>query len=277
VQQPCLESPQSTSSVGNGFSKSGSSPGTARTTTPPSLPPESASKSVPNPKYKSWLEESFVWSLKNGWFDGTGHKHISKRHRALNAVYLKTSRLDPNPLQDFPLVAFFAPNFGVYGSACNRVLENRALVYLAPTLEFETQASVNHTVAHEMAHVLLGHTKTGNGYIENVDYEKQPIEIAANKLAAEWGFPRRQCGKSALTKLVESFHRDRQARAEKRVRNEYLYRCSNPKCNWEEAFAGKAKKFGGRYPCPCCDFGPSFGGRPSPRHFMDFVKAQVAS
>ena len=68
-----------------------------------------------------------------------------------------------------------------------------AIMYLSPSLEFESQAFINHTVAHEFAHVHLGH-HVGEGSIQlakaGIKHGDQQHEREADALAAEWRFKR---------------------------------------------------------------------------------------
>jgi hypothetical protein len=67
-----------------------------------------------------------------------------------------------------------------------------AFIYLAPSLERESQAQVDFTVAHEFAHALLRHHLPGNDSLSKEElkaaYLNWNSEKAADKLALEWGF-----------------------------------------------------------------------------------------
>lgn len=66
------------------------------------------------------------------------------------------------------------------------------VVYLAPTLELDSQRVVDYTIAHELAHVFLGHHRLDNTALQLQlsvpQYEDRPVEIAADALALKWGF-----------------------------------------------------------------------------------------
>jgi hypothetical protein len=69
------------------------------------------------------------------------------------------------------------------------------LLYLSPFLELYSQAEIEFTVAHEIAHIALGHLWSINstresGTFKDATYEDAPAEIAADKLAESWGFPK---------------------------------------------------------------------------------------
>jgi hypothetical protein len=71
---------------------------------------------------------------------------------------------DQNSFQNFPTFLIDAPEL-THAAACipaDVYQTTGTIIYLSPTLEFETQAQVNHTVAHEFAHLALKHyTKLG--------------------------------------------------------------------------------------------------------------------
>src|ERR1700687_4067174 len=78
---------------------------------------------------------------------------------------------------------------------------DHVFVYLSPFLEKKSQREVNYTVAHEFAHVALGHYKPGamghpaGAVIER--HEDAPTEQDADRLTESWGFP---CPKPAKRK-----------------------------------------------------------------------------
>src|SRR5208337_4721657 len=63
-------------------------------------------------------------------------------------------------------------------------------VYLDDSLEANSQKEADFTVAHELAHIVLGHTVDVAPQNEkNLPWEECPREDAANKLAESWGLP----------------------------------------------------------------------------------------
>jgi Peptidase family M48 len=67
------------------------------------------------------------------------------------------------------------------------------LMYLSPLMELYSQAEIEFTVAHEFAHIALGHLWSRNAQSEmntfkDATYGDAPSEIAADKLAESWGF-----------------------------------------------------------------------------------------
>ncbi len=63
------------------------------------------------------------------------------------------------------------------------------MVYLKPTLGNEGPCYVNCIVAHEIAHLMLGHQALGT----SDEKSKRQVEDEADALAATWGFQRSEC------------------------------------------------------------------------------------
>jgi hypothetical protein len=99
-----------------------------------------------------------------------------------------------NTFENFPTFLVDAPELTHAGSVISTDAYQgaEAIVYLSPMLEFETQAQVNHTVAHEFAHLIRKHyTEPGRArYVPGVAHEDQELEQEADQVAALWGFPR---------------------------------------------------------------------------------------
>jgi hypothetical protein len=74
---------------------------------------------------------------------------------------------------------------GCVGSVPSGVRWNR-WVYLSPTLLVIERSEAQHVIAHEFAHVVLGHPIFTMSY--DREYHRR-AEEEANRLAAEWGFP----------------------------------------------------------------------------------------
>ena len=72
-------------------------------------------------------------------------------------------------------------------------------VYLSPTLEFELQVDVDFIVAHELAHLVLGHGRQRQRDQTEVDAD----ENAADELVCRWGYLRRDRRDSRFLKLLE--------------------------------------------------------------------------
>ena len=105
--------------------------------------------------------------------------HRPKTFEALKAL---AAQLPVDILGDLPNLALFAPNANTGGEAITFRGQGDgllALIYLAPLLEDHSQEYINHTVAHEFAHLVLRHD----------DQSPDTCEDEANVLAAKWGFP----------------------------------------------------------------------------------------
>jgi len=163
----------------------------------------------------TWFDETVIGSVKDGWFandelDGTMR---SKRLRAFSQLLKGWCKFesasgyeeDAVDFNSLPKMVIFAPQIQHAGFVTKRQFPSDSiLVYLSPTLEFNSQRDVTHTVAHEIAHVVLGHYGVNLKYDANLPYEKQPQEIAANALAAKWGFPTRKRGKTGFVRMIEA-------------------------------------------------------------------------
>ena len=92
------------------------------------------------------------------WFDS------ENRPKTMKAVFRIMERIPPDEREIlFDRISFiFAPKPSSMGFVCpakavNDRDEERIMVYLAPQLERLSQKYVDQTVAHEFAHVMLGH------------------------------------------------------------------------------------------------------------------------
>jgi hypothetical protein len=76
-------------------------------------------------------------------------------------------------------------------------------MYLSPMLELESQAKVNFTVAHEFAHIALGHHLPDNQQMteQAESHEDRPAERAADALAMSWGF---KCKRSQMLRVLKA-------------------------------------------------------------------------
>lgn len=145
-------------------------------------------------------------SIHAGWFssDMIEGKSYSKRLTALGHLYKKLMDVDlPESLR--PIIIFAPPVQHAGHVKQGTPPTGFVFMYLAPTLEFDSQRDVDHIVAHEFAHVLLGHyANLQKSVVAGLPHEKQPHEVAADALAAEWGFPRRERGMTGFAKLLNN-------------------------------------------------------------------------
>jgi hypothetical protein len=124
--------------------------------------------------------DSVVTSLRDEWIK-PGKRFESVRH-----IHKK---IGWDILNALPLMTICAPDLNHSG----RVYQNTPtglFVYLSPNLEFESQRTVDFTVAHEIAHVALGHHEPGNEQmsLDASRHRDRPAELAADALAQSWGF-----------------------------------------------------------------------------------------
>jgi IrrE N-terminal-like domain len=115
---------------------------------------------------------------------------IDERPKLRRAFAVLCEHLPEATYYELPQLIIFAPAPWKYGSVSpvpNRL--NRgpvgALIYFAPALEEMSQEQSNFTVAHEFAHVALGHYKLllSKG---PTDYEN--VEDGADALVKQWGY-----------------------------------------------------------------------------------------
>jgi hypothetical protein len=124
------------------------------------------------------------------WCDLDARPKVAKAFQSLS------DHLPDKIFNGCPRICFFAPAPGMFG-LCTVLMPSApsgedAFIYLAPSLERESQAQVDFTVAHEFAHALLRHHLPGNDRLTTeelkVGYLNWNSERAADKLALEWGF-----------------------------------------------------------------------------------------
>lgn len=158
-----------------------------------------------------WFQESVQPSMKDGWLTP------GKRLEAVMQVWSKMLRSEEEWELSLPTVTFFAPDLVTVGWAMHRFPTGN-VIYLSPTLEMESLPEVMHTVAHELAHVALGHTKheilAGQCAAK---WEDRAHEKDADALAAKWGFPHRKKG-WFLHKMIDTYIKDKGSRAREWMR-----------------------------------------------------------
>ncbi len=123
--------------------------------------------------------------IETGWFDYDRHKTIEGMRNLSERV--------PDVVQDnLPARIVFAPSAARLGHVLPCGTGDSIFVYLSPHLESKSQAEVDFTVAHEFAHVVLGHYKPGaTTYPSSLTFEKHEDALSeqdADKLAESWGF-----------------------------------------------------------------------------------------
>ena len=131
-----------------------------------------------------WLDFRYQY-VETGWFD-------YDRHKTIEAMRKLSERIPDDVLDNLPSLIVFAPSAAKLGEMKPFGLGDRLFVYLAPRLEKKSQREVDFTVAHEFAHIALGHYKPGatshphGAIVQN--HEDAPSEHDADELAQSWGF-----------------------------------------------------------------------------------------
>lgn len=126
--------------------------------------------------------------IETGWFN-------YDRHKTIEAMRKVSKRLPDAVLDELPAFVVFAPSPRLLGELKPFGLGDRLFLYLSPRLEKMSQKEVDFTVAHEFAHIVLGHYKQGITMTPGApvkSHEEVPAEIATDKLAESWGFQRPQ-------------------------------------------------------------------------------------
>jgi len=152
--------------------------------------------------------ESIIKSIQGRWVGPALGGGLSKRFNAIRNVWKKISERFPdnNPFDELEPMIFFAPSADTAGEVKGSTLPG-PFVYLSPTLELESIRQVEHTVAHELAHLMLGHHKQTQDELARDDkgiirrHGDTPQERAADELSTQWGFPSKKY-KSRFAKMV---------------------------------------------------------------------------
>jgi hypothetical protein len=132
---------------------------------------------------EKWLEFRYQ-HIETGWFDYDRRKTIEAMRKLSERV----------PEDDLPPLTVFAPSAALLGHVLPCGSGDSIFVYLSPQLESKSQAEVDFTVAHEFAHIALGHYKPSatthpHGMVVK-EHGNAPSEQAADGLAEAWGFAR---------------------------------------------------------------------------------------
>jgi hypothetical protein len=127
---------------------------------------------------------------ENNW-EGFRSRYIrpewfcKRRHKTLKALQRVWKAIPQQHLDRLPeRLIIFAPSPKEIGGIhpCPDFKEDGNFMYLTSDLESMFQVQVNIVVAHEFAHVVLGHVRLGR------PHATLPCEWAADRLALQWGF-----------------------------------------------------------------------------------------
>jgi hypothetical protein len=122
--------------------------------------------------------------IQTGWFD-------YDREKTITAMRKLAEQIPQEVLDDLPPFVVFAPSASKLGELKPFSLAGRMFLYLAPSLEKKPQRDVDFTVAHEFAHIVLGHYKPGASAVipgEARKHEDVPSEKDADQMVESWGF-----------------------------------------------------------------------------------------
>jgi hypothetical protein len=122
---------------------------------------------------------------------------LDARPKTAKALIRLSQRIPDKVFNDLPRIVVFAPNPGDYGLCIPLMTgdpdDADAFIYLAPSLERQSQNDVDFTVAHEFAHAALRHHELENLMTFSMDEAKKGYlewnsEVAADQLVTEWGY-----------------------------------------------------------------------------------------
>lgn len=138
-----------------------------------------------------FLNKSMLPSTRSGVF--TSGRYGAKRLKALSAVY--SSAEAKKALDKLPRILLISQPIHTFGMAIFVPSGIKQCLILPGTLELLPQKFVTFAVAHELAHIVLGHNLPGAVRSDNVRYKHKPEEKAANELALLWGFSKKGIAK----------------------------------------------------------------------------------
>jgi hypothetical protein len=133
-----------------------------------------------------WIDFRYQY-IETGWFD-------YDRSQTIEAMQKLAELIPDDVLESLPPLVVFAPSAAKLGEVKPFGLGDRLLIYLSPRLEALAQEEVDFTVAHEFAHVALGHYKSVVGTIPHdavwEKHEDAPTERDTDHLIESWGVAR---------------------------------------------------------------------------------------
>jgi len=122
---------------------------------------------------------------------------LDARPKTAKALSRLAERIPDDVVNNLPRIVVFAPNPHDYGLCIPLMAcapnDTDAFIYLAPSLERQSQDDVDFTVAHEFAHAALRHHEPKNLMTLSIEEAKKgylnwDTEVAADQLVAEWEY-----------------------------------------------------------------------------------------
>ncbi len=124
-----------------------------------------------------WYEQAVTGGIEAGWIDK------SASTKRLNGLEIVHKKMDPDSQAALPPMVICSQSIRIGGLTLQRdTPDGFVFVYLSPTLEHEWHINATFAVAHELAHVVLGHGK----YRLRNKAEADADEKAASDLADTW-------------------------------------------------------------------------------------------
>lgn len=125
------------------------------------------------------------WSEFKSWFIFPYWYDEAARPKTTRALKVVAAKLPRKAMKDLNMV-IFAP--GMYQAGAAWQGEDRLYIWFDTNLERDRQSVVNFFVAHELAHVVLGHPNQTKP--DETEIESWMREIEADAYAANLGFRR---------------------------------------------------------------------------------------
>jgi hypothetical protein len=150
-------------------------------------------KMTPQEAAERWaeFESAFInWP----WFEA------EDRPKTVRALQLLARRMPTECFDALPPLLVLAPSPAHLGWALEFVQQpstskhSSAFIYLSPELESKPQRRVNSCVAHEVAHVVLGHYKLNGNHtptqtdLKQMNPGRLSKERQADRLIRQWGY-----------------------------------------------------------------------------------------
>jgi len=135
------------------------------------------------------FEESVTNGMRLGWVSSESHLTIKR----MNALRNARQKMDQDSQDSLPPMVIFMPALSQGQTMRREILPDSIFLYLSFGLEWEHQVNVDFVVAHELAHVVLGHGKLRQRVPgeEGLPHELTTDERAATEMVTgKWKIPK---------------------------------------------------------------------------------------